>query len=140
MVIILIIVLVLSGIFLMSIIAAYSVLAIFLSKFNKLIYDKETALAWIPICNVYLLGKLAVNKIVGWLLVGGFFLTVTYKTTYGVVKEYSILPESIRLIASLLYGLVVLGLLIYAIVKYFKIKKSGNVTLQQQNNNQINNM
>ena len=113
------------------IIGLYIVIAIFLNKFNKLVYGKGTALAWIPICNTYLLGKLTVNKIVGWILVACNILTTTITTTdaNGVQKVLGILPESIRSVISSVYGLALLGLFIYAIVKYNQLKKSK----QQQN-------
>ena len=55
------------------VIAIYIATAIFLNKFNKLVYGKGTAKAWIPIANIYLLGKLTVNKFVGWILVACIF-------------------------------------------------------------------
>lgn len=121
------------GIFIIIIvIAIYVAQAIFLNKFNKLVNGKGTALAWIPVCNVYLLGKLTVNKLVGWILVICVFLTGTYTTTInGVETSHTILPEGISSFVSTVYGLAVFGLFIYAIVKYNQIKKSGNNVMQQ---------
>ena len=101
-------------------------IAIFLNKFNKLVYGKGTALAWIPICNVYLLGKLTVNKLVGWILVVCVFLTGSYTTTVNeVTTVHTILPENISSVVSTIYGLATFVLLIYAIVKYNKLKKAS---------------
>lgn len=115
------------GIFILIIVLGiYIAISIFLNKFNKLVYGKGTAMAWIPVFNVYLLGKLTINKIVGWSLVICIFLTGTYTITFnGVEKVYTILPGSIKSIVSTLYNLAVLGLLIYAIVKYNRLKKNG---------------
>lgn len=55
----------------------YVVQAIFLSKFNKLKNGYGTAMGLVPIANIYLLGKLTFNKIVGWLLVVLIFSTST---------------------------------------------------------------
>ena len=108
-------------------IVVYVLESIFLYKFNKLVYGKGTPLAWIPICNIYLLGKLAVNKIVGWILVIILFLTGTYTVTVnGVEETYTILPEGIHNVLTVLYYLVFLGLFVYAIIKYMRIKKSRN--------------
>lgn len=118
----------------MIIIAIYIVQGIFLNKLNKLMYGKGTAMAWIPIANTYLLGKLTVNKIVGWVLVACMFLTSTFTTTInGVEKSYTILPESISSIISPLYSLAVIGLLIYAIVKYNKLKNENQINARQNN-------
>lgn len=116
------------GIFIfLIIIGIYVAQAIFLNKFNKLVHGKGTALAWIPICNIYLLGKLTINKIVGWVLVVCILITGTYTTTInGVETTYTILPEGISSFVSTLYSIAVLVLFFYAIVKYFKIKKDGN--------------
>ncbi|MEG2550594.1 MAG: hypothetical protein RSA06_07120 [Erysipelotrichaceae bacterium] len=117
--------------------AIYIVSAIFLNKFNKLVYGKGTAMAWIPILDIYLLGKLTVNKWVGWVLVICVFLKDTYTTTVnGVESTRGILPEGIRNVVSTIYGLAVLGLFIYAIIKYNKLKKEKAIGTSQQNVNQ----
>ena len=41
----------------------------FLNKFNKLIYGKFTVMSLIPIFDIYLLGKLTINKVFGLILV-----------------------------------------------------------------------
>ena len=55
------------------VILIYILVGILLNKLNKVMYGKGTALAFIPFCNVYLLGKLTINKIVGWVLLGCLF-------------------------------------------------------------------
>jgi len=128
------------------VIGIYIAQAIFLNKFNKLIYGKGTAMAWIPIANIYLLGKLTINKMVGWILVICSFSTATITTTVnGVETTHTILPESINSIISPLYSLTTLGLFIYAIVKYYKIKNNNNAQVtsnipQQTLNNQTENI
>ena len=109
---------------LLVIIAIYVLYAMFLNNFNKLVYGKGTALAWIPGCNIYLLGKLTVNKIVGWVLVVLMLLSGSYTTTVnGVENTTTILPQPIGTIVSSVYSLAFFGLLIYAIIKYNKLKK-----------------
>lgn len=125
------------GIFILIIVLGiYIAISIFLNKFNKLVYGKGTAMAWIPIFNIYLLGKLAINKIVGWILVVCIFLTGTYTTTFnGVETTHTILAENISSVVSTLYNLAILGLLIYAIVKYNRLKKmdvKNNIQQPQQ--------
>lgn len=106
--------------------AVYIAEGIFLNKLNKLIYGKGTPMAWIPVANIYLLGKLTVNKAVGWVLIICMFLIGSYTTTInGVTTAHTILPEGINSIISKLYYVTIIGLFIYAIVKYFKIKKSA---------------
>ncbi len=105
-------------------------LAIFLNKLNKLTTGKGTALAWIPVCNIYLLGKLTFNKIVGWILVGVVFLTTTFSITInGVRTVHTILPEGLRSIVQTFYNIAIVGLLIYAIIKYIKLKKNNSTQL-----------
>ena len=118
-------------------IGIYIVQAIFLNKFNKLVNGKGTALAWIPICNIYLLGKLTINKLVGWILVICVFLTGSYTVTInGVETTHTILPDGISSIFSKLYSIVVLALFIYAIVKYSKLKNNSNTNVDQPQNSQ----
>lgn len=117
------------------VIGVYVAQAILLNKLNKLINGKGTALAWIPICNYYLLGKLTINKLVGWILVGCLLLTSKFGTTInGVRTEYTLLPGGINSLVTKLLDLAVFGLYVYAIVKYNQLKKSGinNQTVQSQ--------
>lgn len=113
-------------IFLILLLIIYIVQAVFLNKFNKLVYGKGTVMAWLPIFNVYLLGKLTFNKLIGWILVICSFLTTKVTTTInGVVTNSStILPENIIPIFQIIYSIVLIVLFIYAIIKYFKLKKT----------------
>ena len=104
--------------------AIYVIVGIFLNKLNKLIYGKGTPMAFIPIANIYLLGKLAINKIVGWLLIICLILTGDISVTVNNEKSTtSILPDDIQVIVSLIYSVATLVLFIYAIIKYFNLKK-----------------
>lgn len=104
----------------------YIIQAIFLSKFNKLVNGWSTAMGWVPIANIYLLGKLTFNKIVGWILVVLIFSTATFTITInGVENQYRLLPNDVNTVVSTLLALVILGLFIYAIIKYISIKKKN---------------
>ena len=46
----------------------YSVISVFINKLSDAVKGKTTILSWIPPFNVYLLGELVVNKIIGILL------------------------------------------------------------------------
>ena len=99
---------------------------IIINKLHKEMNGKATALAWVPFCNIYLLGKLTVNKPVGWALAISKILTYTITTTVnGVQKTYSILPSSISTLLSGIVGIITFCLLIYAIVKYKRLKNSN---------------
>ena len=116
-----------SSIFLLIFIAIYIAISIFLNKFNKLVYGTGTAMCWIPIFNIYLLGKLAINKLVGWVLVICIFLTGSYTITVnGVSTVHAILPEPFHSIVSKLYSIVVLVLFVYAIIKYTRLKNDNS--------------
>ena len=84
-------------------------------------------MCWIPFANIYLLGKLTISKIVGWILIVCVILSGNYTVTInGIEKQFTILPASISSIVSTLYGIAVFALFIYAIVKYNKLKKESN--------------
>lgn len=113
-----------AAVILLVVIVIYIASAIFLNKFNKLLYGKGTPMCWIPVANIYLLGKLTVNKFVGWILVICIFLTGETTTTInGVETTSSFLPESINSVVQIIYNIVVLLLFIYAIIKYNVLKK-----------------
>ena len=84
-------------------IVLYIAQALFLNKFNKYTRGKSTWQAWVPIANLYLLGDLTFNNIVGWILVILSFIK----------------PESL----NTLYNFVIVGFYIYAVVKYIMLKR-----------------
>lgn len=60
---------------LIIVIIIYIIKSIFLSNFNKLVNGEGTLMAWFPITDTYLLGKLTVSKKVGLILVGIMLIT-----------------------------------------------------------------
>lgn len=105
------------------VIALYVVMGIYLNRLNEIEYGKKTCFAWIPILNFYLLGKLAVNKLVGWILVLSVILTGSVETTINDVTTTStILPEPFNTIFSIIYSVALIVCLIVVIVKYNRKK------------------
>lgn len=124
------------------ILATYVVLGIVLNKLNRRIYGYGTPMAWIPFLNFYLLGKLTINKYVGWGIIICLFLTGSYSTEVnGVTKTYAILPEGVREGVLFLTNVFIFVLFIYAIFKYYKLEKQAVINNQMTMNNQtpINN-
>ncbi len=97
----------------------YITKSIFLNKFNKLIYGKATIMAWIPICDLYLLGKLAVNKNVGLILcLMLLFVGVTFAINIDFTWYFLV-----RTLIFVLYFIFVISLIVYSFVKYFQMEK-----------------
>lgn len=121
---------------LVIVIALYITIGIFLNKFNKLVYGKATPMAFIPLVNVYLLGKLTISKPVGLVLAIIPLLTGTLTTNInGEENTYSLFPSDISSKINLIASIVTLGLLIYAIFLYFKSKKekeNGSYVVEDQ--------
>ena len=114
-------------IFLIIIIVIYIAVGIFLNKLNKLIYGKGTPMAFIPLVNTYLLGKLTVGKPVGLVLVFTMLLTGTFTTNVnGVENTYTLFSADTSSKISAIVNIVTFGLFIYAIFLYFKLKKEKN--------------
>lgn len=112
-------------ILLVIVIVIYIAIGIFLNKLNKLKYGKGTPMAFIPFANTYLLGKLTISKPVGLILVFLQILTGTSVNTdlNGEGNMQTLLPADISSKINSVVSLVTLGLLIYAIFLYFKLKK-----------------
>ena len=109
-----------------SLITIYIVCSKFLSNFNKLKYGKGTILAWLPFTSIYLMGKLAFNELAGWSLLVICILSSSYTVTVnGVETVQTIAPASIQGPLSKIYPLLNLGILVYCIFKYNKLKKYG---------------
>lgn len=98
----------------------YVIFSSILSKANKTIYERKNIFAWIPIFNLYLLGKIAINKIIGVILVLieffiGFLCSIPY--------FQNVIPSYIIDILSLVFIFVIIILFFIVLAKYFKIKK-----------------
>ena len=78
---------------------------ILLYKLNKVMRLEKSIIAWIPIYNIYLLGKLTINELFARLLVIGLFIFIGWDIT------------------GILYCITIALLYIYAIIKYIKLKK-----------------
>lgn len=55
-------------VFFQIIIVCYVLMAIGLMKMNEQLGFEGGWMAWVPFCNSYLLGKLAISKPIGWIL------------------------------------------------------------------------
>lgn len=75
-------------------------------------------MAWLPIFNIYLIGKLGINKVFGWALVVLLFLggTGNVEVNGETVATGSLLPAPFNTIASLIMGV----LLILSLHKIYK--------------------
>lgn len=98
----------------------YVIFSSILSKANKTIYEEKNIFAWIPIFNLYLLGKIAINKIIGVILVLiefliGFLCSIPY--------FQNVIPSYIIDILSLVFIFVIIILFFIVLAKYFKVKK-----------------
>lgn len=125
--------------FLLLILIIYIAICIFLNALHKKIYARGTVLSFIPICNIYILGKLSFSKITGYILAIFYILLMDFKLTLnGTVKEISIIPKTLKPTLLLVYNIILLILFIVCIFKYFRLKKNNyinKVYLNQEGNN-----
>ena len=98
-------------------IVIYIVISWLLSDMNQLLYGKKNVIAWIPIANVYLLGELILSKAVGYGLSGGLVLIILFN----IFIDSNILIT----ILSIIYFLLLLGGIGFAIYRYIDLKKSA---------------
>lgn len=98
----------------------YVIFSSILSKANKTIYEEKNIFAWIPIFNLYLLGKIAINKIIGVILV---LLVFLIGSLISIPYFQNVIPSYIVDILSLIFIFVIIILFFIVLVKYFKVKK-----------------
>ena len=92
-----------------------------LNNLHQTLYGKRTILVWIPIVNVYLLGKMTVNKLVGWILFFWSFLFFGNVIPINFIREtYNKLPTDIIAVVSSSYVIIVIALAFRVIFKYKK--------------------
>ena len=105
----------------------YSMVSVIINKLNNVIKGKTTVFAWIPFTNVYLIGKLVANKIIGILLV--------ILLLYGVIISVDIpglevlqkfkLPSQYVVPYFALYSLMIFLLVVAGKSKFNKIIREG---------------
>ena len=129
---------------LILIIIMYVFMGVFLGKLNKLIYGKGTPMAWIPLLNTYLMGKLVVNKVFGIILViipfiisfiPGADISNTHTTVQNGVQTTVSTSTSLNTILLLVYSLICLVIFVLAVVKYFKLKKNRVTPMETETPN-----
>ena len=107
----------------------YIICAVLLNKLNKALYGKTTWMAWIPPFNIYLLGKLTIHKVFGWLLLIASLAGTTVKIEINdVSKSYALLPENIQEPYMIIISAIIVILYIVAYIKYKAyIRKNGSL-------------
>lgn len=109
------------------IILAYSIVSVLINKLNNVINGKTTILAWIPVTNTYLLGKLVVNKVIGILLsVLLLFGIIISFNIPGLENIKNLIPSGVVLPYKVCYGLLIIVLLLIGKSKLDKIIREGN--------------
>lgn len=121
---------------LIIILLIYIALAFYFSRFHKLLYGSRSIMAFLPIFNIYILGKLVLNRILGLFLVlvaGGI----------GGLYYYKIIPDwKVLLICIGGYAACLFIIYIYSVFKYDRVRsESGEITLKKlkvkKNKNQV---
>ncbi len=105
-------------------IAIYVLTSLLMNSVHKKIYGQGTWMAWVPYVRTFLLGKLAVNKLVGIILVSASVVSEVFAGT-GTSGEGSTMPL-FSLISSLV-GIANIVFLIMLLVKNGKLK-SGELS------------
>ncbi len=105
----------------------HSFFAVLLNKQNNAKYGKTTILAWIPVFNIFLLGKLAIHFLIGLLLVIGLFfgVCITFNIN-GLESIHNCLPSDYVVPYQIAYGVILLLLCIIVRIKYNKALRNGS--------------
>lgn len=107
-------------------IACYAAIAIFLSRFSKKVYGEPSVMAWIPVANVYLLGKLTFNKDAGYGLVALLILSGTLTLTFDKTTIVLSLPNVLQMVLGAVFAGTFVATLIFGIKKYGNLKTNND--------------
>lgn len=82
-----------------------------LAEINRKENEHGSWMAWLPIFNFYLIGKLGFSKAVGWITVILMFLCSNYSSTVNgkVVASGTVLPQPFNSIASYAFLIIVIA-------------------------------
>lgn len=97
----------------------HSFIGMYVDKLRFVNHEGRTNYALIPFTNVYLLGKYAVDSLLGIVLFVCLFFAVDFSVTIFDVKYgYAILTDTVRHVLFLIYFIVIIGILVYTGKKY----------------------
>ena len=117
---------------LLIVVACYAAVAIFLTRFSKKVYGESSVMAWIPIANIYLLGKLTYSKDAGYGLVALLILSCTLTLTIDKTTITLYLPHTLQIILGAVFAGTFVATLIFGIKKYGNLKNSnGNKEIKK---------
>ena len=117
----------------------------FLNKLNYVLYGKHSILAWIPFFNIYLLGKLTINRFMGLMLAilniipNILWYEKKCLNGYCINNTMFLLPDDVNLIITLITLITIVLLYIYAHFKYKKVLTSLDMVRTYLNNKEKNN-
>ena len=104
----------------------YSMIAVFLNNLHNRKYGHTTILAWIPIFNIFLLGKMTIHWIVGIILALLFMFGICISFDIkGLETIHNLLPKEYVLPYQIGIGVIILILFIVAKFKLKKIIREG---------------
>ena len=105
--------------------AVYIAYGIVITKLHKQMYGRGSVLAWIPYCNLYLLGKLTINKFAGWAVALLAVLSTALSSNLALeLTGNSMMLAKVRASVSELSGTLSLLFLVNAIFKYLRLKQN----------------
>ena len=119
----------------------YILLGIFLNKFNELLGNKKTIIAYVPIMNIYLLGKIAVDDFFG--IAMSLYFIVAHGNYSIKIGDTSIsgnfLSGNFGLVMRIVYDILLLTVLIYLVYKYFYMERKfeNPLILKKQEHKQV---
>ena len=100
----------------------HSFIGMYVDKMRFASHESRTNYGLLPFTNVYLLGKYALDSLVGIILFIALFFAVDFSiTVFGVKYGYAILTDTVRHIVYVIYFIVVLCILFYTGSKYARI-------------------
>ena len=110
-----------------SIVILHSFIALYIDRLNQIKGNSSTNWGSIPCVNVYLLGELLFNKLVGAILFIGSVLSIDYHITFLDTKYgFDIIPYSLRLTLFIIVLIITIILLIFAVLEYRETTKNNN--------------
>ncbi len=109
-----------------SIVILHSFIALYIDRLNSIKGNSSTNWGLIPFVNVYLLGEVLFNKLVGLILFIGSILSVDYHITLlGTRYGFDIIPYSLRITLFIIMLIITVILLIFAAIEYKEVIKNN---------------
>lgn len=113
----------------------HAALAVFLYGFSRKVEGEPNIMSWIPLANIYLLGKLTFNKDTGYILVALLILSCTLTLQIDKTTIVLSMPGIVQVVLGAIFAGAFVVVLIFGVRKCTRLEESTKKKTENKKKN-----